>query len=208
MTSKNQVQAKFLILRKIKYSEADLIIHALSTQGGRFSFIAKSALKSKKRFGGGVLEASHFVSLTYKDNGEGRMKVLNEASLVDEFKGLRDSYDRIELAMHVLECILKISLEGDEHSEALFNLTGHTLRAISKSENLQILKMHFYLKLLFQQGVLTAEPWMNPFLSKNLSESEQLLDQKKTVEQYDSILSLSVREYLQRAETDFFSPNG
>ena len=62
----SELQDRFIILKKMKYGESDLIIHALSSAGTKKSFIARAALKSKKRFGGGVLEPSHFVKLTYK----------------------------------------------------------------------------------------------------------------------------------------------
>ena len=63
-----QAQNRFIILKKMKYGESDLILHAISMQGEKLSFIARGALKSKKRFGGGVLEPTHFVSFTYKQS--------------------------------------------------------------------------------------------------------------------------------------------
>lgn len=208
MQSKSENQGKFIILRKMKYSEADLILHALSVTGAKVSFIARSALKSKKRFGGGVLEPSHFVLLTYKDGKEGQLKVLTEAQIIDEFRGLRNTYESLDLALHVLDCIAKISQEGDVHSDSLFNLTGNMLKAISTSQNLNLLKVHFHLKLLYQQGVLTAEPWMTPFLKAKLSEHEALKEFTSLANQHSGMLALSVKEYVQRAETDFFAPNG
>jgi DNA repair protein RecO (recombination protein O) len=142
----SQGKERFIILRKIKYSEADLIVHALSPQGEKLAFIARGALKSKKRFGGGILEPSHFVSFTYKvANEEGQLNVLQEATLINDFPGLRKDYEHLELALHVLECVGKVSQEGDKNSEFLFNLLGHTLKAIEVSEDVLILKMHFYL---------------------------------------------------------------
>ncbi len=54
-------KTRLIILRTIKYSEADLIVHGLNTEGARINFMAKSALKSRKRFGGGVLEPTHYM---------------------------------------------------------------------------------------------------------------------------------------------------
>ena len=168
-------QDRFIILKKMKYGEADLIIHALSSQGAKKSFIARSALKSKKRFGGGVLEPTHFVGLTYKDSrNEGGLNVLNEAILIDDFQGLRTDYDKIEIALFFLNCVYHVSQEGDQDSQFLFNLLGHSLRALVKTSNPLRLKLHFCLKFLYQQGVIALDPWMSPFLKTNLADSDQL----------------------------------
>ena len=193
-------QDKFIILRKIKYSEADLILHALSHLGEKQSFIARGALKSKKRFGGGVLEPTHFVSLTYKAaNEQGRLHVLQEATLIHDFAGVRKDYGRLELALHVLDCVSKVSQEGDQNSEFLFNLLGHTLKAIEISEDTLVLKMHFYLKLLLQQGVVSPEPWMAPFLKTKMADSNQLKDYRQRVDEELGNVEVMVRHYLEHA---------
>lgn len=203
----NEKQDRFIILKKIKYGEADLIIHALGADGSRSSFLAKSALKSKKRFGGGILEPLHFVNLSYKEKPDStQMKTLNEASLIDDFKDIRTDYDKLELALFVLNCVSHVSLEGDQNSEFLFNLTGHTLRAVAKTTDLKLLRLQFCLKFLYQQGVVSLENWMGPFLKANISESENLIpdvDIQKSVESYlDSIESL-VLQYIKTADTGY-----
>lgn len=200
-------QDKFIILKKIKYGEADLIIHALGSDGARSSFMARSALKSKKRFGGGILEPLHFVNFSYRDtNNPEKLKTLTEASLIEDFKDIRTSYEKLELALFVLNCVSHVSLEGDKNSEVLFNLTGHTLRAISKSDSLEVLKLHFCLKFLYQQGVISFEQWMSPFLKANMSETAQLGNEgevKKCTDVYlDSIESL-VTQYIKTADAGF-----
>lgn len=193
---------KFIILKKTKYSESDLILQALATNGSRSSFIARSALKSKKRFGGGVLEPLHFVSFTYKPGRElGHLHTLEEAQLVHDFKNIRRSYDALEMALHFLDCVYKVSLEGDVGGEFLFNLTGNALRAIETfpdDKKFLQLKLHFYLKLLFQQGVISPEPWMHPFLKSNLIENSQL-DIGPVVDEYLSSIELLIIEYLKSA---------
>ncbi len=196
----SQGKDRFIILRKMKYGEADLILHALSVNGEKLSFIARGALRSKKRFGGGVLEPSHFVTLTYKPGGgEGKLNVLQEATLVNDFAGIRADYDKLEFALHVLECVSKVSQEGDQHSDFLFNLLGHTLRATETAKDILILKMHFYLRFMLQQGVIDAEPWMTPFLRTNLSDTNTLLNQRQLVDDELHNVEIMVRHYLQHA---------
>ena len=200
-------QDRFIILKKVKYGEADLIIHALGANGSKYSFMARSALKSKKRFGGGILEPLHYVNLTYRENADSnKIKTLNEATLIDDFKNIRESYDRLELALFVLNCVSHVSLEGDANSDFLFNLTGNTLRAVGESDELKLLRLHFCLKLLYQQGVISVEPWMSPFLKYNLSDSKQLVqveNSARLTEDYlDSIESM-VLHYIKTADAGY-----
>jgi DNA repair protein RecO (recombination protein O) len=199
-----EVKDRFIILRAMKYSEADLILHAISTHGEKLSFMARGALKSKKRFSGGILEPSHFVQFTYKQSaGENRINTISEATLINDFKKIRQDYDHLEFALHVLECVSKVSQEGDRHSEGLFNLLGNTLKAIESCNNVPVLKMHFYLKFLFQQGILTAENWMGIFLKTNMADSNQLAEDASI--QKDVALNLYfietiTNQYLKTAE--------
>lgn len=201
----NEKQDLFIILKKIKYGEADLIIHALGSNGAKTSFIAKSALKSKKRFGGGILEPMHFVNFTYRERQDSsQMKTLSEATLIEDFREIRSNYDKLELAFYILTCVSQVSLEGDQHSEFLFNLTGHSLRAVAKSTAPEILKLHFCLKFLFQQGVISLEPWMNIFLKVNITDSAVLAEEpnmQALVERYSGPIGSVVDEYIKSADT-------
>jgi DNA repair protein RecO (recombination protein O) len=149
-----------LILRVTRYGEADLIVTALSRSGRSLSLIAKSALKSKKRFGGGVLEPTHYVRATYKSPPEGsdKMGVLLEAELIEPFSGLRESYERLEIALYFLSVVEKVCRDGQTEAEALFDLLGNALRAAEKGRRLSELKTIFEIKFLDQQGVLPHEP--------------------------------------------------
>ncbi|MBC7370201.1 MAG: DNA repair protein RecO [Bdellovibrionaceae bacterium] len=190
----------------MKYGEADLIIHALSPLGEKLSFIARSAMRSKKRFGGGVLEPSHFVQFTYKQakfSAEGSLNTLNEATLLNDFRGIRKDYDHLELALHILDCISRVCQEGDRNSEALFNLLGNTLTALESSNDVKLLKILFYLKFLYQQGVLTVEEWMTPFLQVNMTDINTLTanrDAQKAAQLHLSHIESATQQYVKTAE--------
>lgn len=175
-----KIKEKAIILKCTKYGEADLIVRALTHGGSQVSLLARAALKSKKRFGGGVLEPTHFVELGYSEkSGEGRLGTLDEANLIDGFQDLRKDYDRIEQALYLVECIDKVSQEEDLHSADLFNLLGNALRSLCKIENSEKsydrFKLQFCLKLLFQQGVLEPEAWMQNYLKISLADHASLV---------------------------------
>lgn len=194
------VQQKFILLKKTKYSEADLILQGLSSTGAKVSFIARGALRSKKRFGGGVLEPSHYVLLTYQESSDvGKLNTLQEAQLINGFPGIRKTFDQLELALHGLDCIQKVAMEGDQSSEHLFNLTGHFLKAVEASSNPKILKVHFYLKFLLQQGVVEPEPWMSDFLRTPLQKSFELENHLEVADRHLTLLEKQIQHYLKNA---------
>lgn len=169
------VKTRALILRSTKYGEADLILQALTTEGEKLSLLARGALRSKRRFGGGVLEPTHFVEVRYKRPlTENKIATLEEAHLVNGFEKLRNDYDKVEAAFFVIETLSKASQEGDLHSDGLFNLGGHSLRSLERAKDLKKFKLHFCLKMLFQQGTLEPEDWMTPYLGTSMAEHEKL----------------------------------
>lgn len=190
---------RFLLLRKIRYGDADLIVQALSPRGEKVSFMARGALSSKKRFGGGILEPGHLVQVTFREHGEGRMRAMIEATLINDFPGLRSDYDRLDFALRVLEAVNRVSQEGDSTSEFLFNLLGHTLKTVAAGRDLDALRLQFWLKFLLQQGVLTPDDWMAPFLRARIEEADMLIDAAKGEAARLPGLEKLVDEYLRTA---------
>lgn len=156
-----QVKDRVFILKKTRYGDADLILNCLSAKGARLNLFARSALKSKKRFGGGVLEPTHYVHVLYEDkgnsSGENTLQTLKEASLINDFPGLRSDYTRIETGLHFVRLINSVVKEGQVDSIDLFNLLGNALKAAETSDHLDRLHIHFEAKLLANQGMLPIE---------------------------------------------------
>lgn len=157
-----RAQDKGIVLKSIRYGDADLIVSLLTSQGSRLQLFARSALKSKKRFGGGVLEPTHFISVSYEDRrsrigGESELHTLHEASLLGAFPALRTSYERLDFALKLLPVIEKTSRMGGDHVPELFDLLGNTLRAAENSPALERLRIHFETRFLAMQGVLEME---------------------------------------------------
>jgi DNA repair protein RecO (recombination protein O) len=195
----------FILLKKVRYGESDLIVTGISAEGEKRSFLARSALKSRKRFGGGILEPLHHVKLTYSDKTEKQhLSVLDEAQLLNDFEPLKKDYDVLQFALFAVECVGKISQEGDNVSDSLYNLLGHCLKNLSSQKmkfeiHIPILKTQFYLKLLAEQGVLEIEPWMKPFLSAPLSEFAKLEVAGNEARAHVTRIEKTVREYLAHA---------
>ena len=148
---------KVIVLDQYRFEEADLIVRALNHQGALISFIAKGALKSRKRFVGGVLEPGHFIGVEYKKSRSSTLHFLCQAWFLKRFDKIRNDYDRLKLALHFLSLMKKIGQEGVEDSPDLFNLLGNSLKALESSQNLSALQFVFEFRLLLSQGVLPEE---------------------------------------------------
>lgn len=167
-----ELEAQGIILKKNKFSESDLILRILTSSGVKMSCLAKGALQSKKRFSGGVLEPTHFISFRYLP-GKENLNLINSAELVQGFQSLRENYDRITAALEVLGFIDRVVLEG-QNQETLFALTGNSLNELCKITEVSQFWIHFGLKFLFQQGVLEMEEWMKPYLASPMGELHKL----------------------------------
>ncbi|MES2965591.1 MAG: DNA repair protein RecO [Bdellovibrionota bacterium] len=202
-----QVKDKVFILRKTRYGDNDLILNCLTPAGARISLFARSALKSKKRFGGGVLEPTHYVHVMYEDKSSNRaenpLHTLKEASLIEDFPGVRTDYGRIELALHFVRMISDVVREGEIDSADLFNLLGNSLRAIEKSTALDKLRTQFEVKLLANQGVLSVEADEQALLATPISEHERIPLGDEEWSRLRSKVRAVLREYLDQARPSF-----
>lgn len=165
-----QVRLKMITLRKSQWGEANVIIHGLSSLGQKCTFLARGALKSKKRFAGGVLDPLQYIEvLGSQSPGKSNLANLDEAQLIEGFEGLRKDFDRLESAFWAADLINKIVVEDDPHNKEMFDLIGNGLKALAAGAAPEPFRIQFGLKVLQSQGVLEIESWMGPFLQSHLS---------------------------------------
>ncbi len=187
-----RLQDQVIILRKIKHGESDLILHAISSSGARLNFMAKGALSIKKRFGGGILEPTHFLKVEYQVRSEGSgdaLHWLEEASLLKEFTEIKTDYDRLELAFDFLQILSRVSQEGLEDGKEVFHLLAHALTAAGRVKDLGRLRCLFELKLLWLQGVLPEDLQGHPWLRYSMAN----VDEINSSHEQDKTLGLRVR---------------
>ena len=181
------VRLRVILLKKTQWGESNLIIHGISSKGERQSALARGALKSKKRFAGGILDPLQYVELVLsRSPRQTQLQTVQEAHLVNGFDGLRDSYEKIETAFWVASIVHQFAQEADPvtavsdstHSTAhteddlgnrgLFDLCGNALKALEKETDFEKFKIHFGLKVLSHQGVLERQDWMGDFLQTHI----------------------------------------
>lgn len=195
-------QTKGIVLKTQRYGEADLIVTVLTASGNRLQLFGRSALKSKKRFGGGILEPTRYIQVSYEDRrsrlgGESDLHSLREASMIEDFEGLRSDYSRLEVALSLLQTVHQIVRHGDFGSAEIFNLLGNALRAAEVSTDLAKLKTHFEVRLLASQGVLEldgdASRLLNLPIDHHASESLDSLDWR----QVGRVAGLQLKQYIE-----------
>jgi DNA repair protein RecO (recombination protein O) len=192
---------KILVLKVFKHGESDLIVHGLNPLGARMGFIAKGGAKSRKRFAGGVLEATHYIEVVYKVNSSGGgdsepLHTLLEANIVREFTRLRTDYARLEAALYMLKLVHKLSQHGVIDSPETFNLLGNGLAAAETSSDVEALKLHFEVKLMAGQGVLPHEDIFQSWLQTPLAQHERIQAGREARQNVASQIHDHLRHYL------------
>lgn len=147
---------KIIILQNIRYLESHLILKGLNPNGHVLSFIARFALKSRRRFAGGVLEPGGYIEVEYRPSSQG-LHQINQAQIIKKFEKIRKDYDRLKLCLYVLKIVNQAGVVESQGDEELFNLLGNTLSALETTKNLNQLKLFFEIRFLFIQGVLPVE---------------------------------------------------
>jgi DNA repair protein RecO (recombination protein O) len=171
------MRARVIVLKIIKHSESDLFVHTLNSEGDRLHFLARGALKSKKRFGGGVLEPTHYLDVLYK---EGRstdaepLHFLQEAKVIRDFQGVRSNYERLSLALYLVGLVHQLTRTGAVGAKEIFDLLGHALSSCESVEHTENLKLQFQAKLLYSQGVLDLVEEFAPLIRHSLKQADEL----------------------------------
>lgn len=164
---------KYIILRATPFKESDLLIDGLGNDGDRIKLTAKNAIKSRHRFGGGVLEALNFVEFHYTEAKSGFFYI-QEAALIYGFGELRDNYKKLENAFYFSQLIAKATGEGMQDNKQLFDLFGNVLKVLETAEDFHLIKLHFHLKFLYYLGILGLDEDTKEFIATPISKYKQI----------------------------------
>ncbi len=186
---------RIIILKTMKYRDADLIVTGLSSEGRRTSYIARSALKSKKRFGGGVLEPIHFVDAVVKKNAqEGRWPELQEAQIIKSFDGVRTSFANLQEVFTLMDWVLRLIPDGGESKDA-FALLGRALETFQSCALPAELRRLAQLKLLALHGILPSNDQWLQWLRLPLAEHSHLAMGDAAAQEFDDALKIIFQDY-------------
>ena len=100
------VKTEAVVLRSIRYGEADRILHLYSPDRGRVNAIAKGSRRPKSRFGG-RLEPFYRLDLMLHE-GRGELMTVTGASTIDGYASLRESGPAIGAATSACDAVLRL----------------------------------------------------------------------------------------------------
>jgi DNA repair protein RecO (recombination protein O) len=120
-----------VVLRSIRYGEADRVIHLYSAERGRIGAIAKGSRRPRSRFGG-RLEPFFRLDLILHQ-GRGELATVTGASTVDGYPGLRGDAGALGAAARACDAVLRL-LDSTEANGAAYNLLCNYLALLDAGE--------------------------------------------------------------------------
>lgn len=140
-----------IVLRSIRYGEADRVLHVYTPRHGRISAIAKGVRRAKSRFGG-RLEPYFRVELVLHE-GRGDLYTVTSAATVAAHARLRESAAGLDVAARACDAVGRLFGDGDPHVE-VFNLLANHLGTIDSvpTSATRASALAFRLKLLLAAG--------------------------------------------------------
>jgi DNA repair protein RecO (recombination protein O) len=140
-----------IVLRSIRYGEADRILHLYSRERGRIGAVAKGVRRPKSRFGG-RLEPLFRVGLVLHE-GRGDLHTVTSAQTVHAHGALRDGSATLARATEACAAVLRL-FDSAEANEPAYNLLCHQLALLdaSPAAATRAQALAFRLKLLLAAG--------------------------------------------------------
>ena len=142
-------KSKGIVLRSIRYGEADRILDLYTRDAGLVSVIAKGIRRTKSRFGGRLEPLSCVDFLAY----EGRsLDTITQVEVLRSFHGVREDLVRLETAGGIVATARALA-GGDEADRRVFNLLYHALDTLeNRAEDHGSVGSAFALKLSMLAG--------------------------------------------------------
>jgi DNA repair protein RecO (recombination protein O) len=113
------VKTEAVVLRSIRFGEADRVLHLYSPHRGRIGAIAKGARRPRSRFGG-RLEPFFRLRLVLHE-GRGELATVTAAATVDGFARLRSSRSALDAAARGSDAVLRL-LDSTEPNPSAYSL--------------------------------------------------------------------------------------
>jgi DNA repair protein RecO (recombination protein O) len=147
------LKTEAIVLRSIRYGEADRILHLYTPRHGRIAAIAKGARRARSRFGA-RLEPFLRVQLVLRE-GRGELYSVTGADTVAVHAGIRDHAATLDAAARACDAVSRLFETDDPHPE-VFTLLANQLALLDSdpAHGTPANGLAFRLKLLLAAGIL------------------------------------------------------
>jgi DNA repair protein RecO (recombination protein O) len=122
------LKTEAIVLRSIRYGEADRILHLYTPERGRIGAIAKGARRARSRFGA-RLEPFFQIAVVLHE-GRGDLYTVTGVDTIDAHAGLRESAEALDAAARACDAVSRL-FETDEPHPEVFALLGHELTLLA-----------------------------------------------------------------------------
>lgn len=140
-----------VVLRSIRYGEADRVLHLYSVDRGRIGAMAKGVRRTRSKMGG-RLEPLSRVRLVLRQ-GRGDLSTVSGVDTVSAHPGLRERRASLERASQACESVLRL-LDSGEANPAAYHLLCNQLALLDADPDAatRAQSLAFRLKLLLAAG--------------------------------------------------------
>jgi DNA repair protein RecO (recombination protein O) len=146
-----------IVLRSMRFSEADRILHLYTESRGRIGAIAKGVRKTKSRFGARLEPLSHVELMLHE--GAGELQTITGVELLRTHRASREDSYRLNVGLIGAEAMLRLFGEP-EANERAFGALARFLDLLDEAPvresrpAVDPLALSFQLKLLWLAGYL------------------------------------------------------
>src|SRR5690349_24440131 len=145
------VKTEAVVLRSIRYGEADRIVHLYTPLRGRVGAIAKGARRARSRFGGRLEPFFRLDLVLYE--GRGELLTVTSAETLAGHPRLREHAGALDGAARACEAVARIFDDGEPHS-GVYHLLANELALLDREPARagRANALAFRLKLLLAAG--------------------------------------------------------
>jgi DNA repair protein RecO (recombination protein O) len=147
------LKTEAIVLRSIRYGEADRILHLYTPAYGRLSAIAKGARRARSRFGA-RLEPFFYIRAVLHE-GRGELLTVTSVDTVAAHGALRDHAATLDAAARACDAVARLFETSDPHPE-VFRLLANELALLhcDAAHARPANGLAFRLKLLLAAGIV------------------------------------------------------
>ena len=147
------LKTEAIVLRSIRYGEADRILHLYTPQHGRLAAIAKGARRARSRFGARLEPFFHVRAVLHE--GRGDLLTVTGVDTIAAHGALRDHAATLDAAARACDAVTRLFETSDPHPE-VFRLLVNELALLSTDpvHARPANGLAFRLKLLLAAGIV------------------------------------------------------
>ena len=146
------IRTDAIVLRSLRFGEADRILHLYTPTRGRIGAIAKGVRRTRSRFGGRLEPFSRVRLICHE--GRGELVTVTSVETLDAHARLRDQAATLDSAARACDAVARIFETEDPH-EGVYNLLANQLAllAAAPEQATHANTLVFRLKLLVAAGL-------------------------------------------------------